>query len=208
MKIIAINGSPNKEGNTHQALAYMSDILKPHGIDTEIVHIGKKAVQGCTACYSCLKRDAKGCIFDDGVNEAAEKIKKAEGIILGSPNYWGGIAGSFKAYLDRLFFSNYGPWLSGKAAGLAVVTRRSGGVGVVHQLTNYLMMSQAVIAPSPYWALAHGMMAGELMKDDEGMQTLREHSHSMAWLIKMINAAKDTVEKPQPEKKVRTNFIR
>jgi multimeric flavodoxin WrbA len=208
MKVIAINGSPNKGGNTYQALSYMADILKTRAIATEIFHIGNQSIQGCIGCKACFKREAKGCVFDDDVNEIATKILSANGFILGSPNYWGGVSGSFKAFLDRLFFSHYGKIFSGKVAGLAAVTRRSGGVGVIHQLTNYLMMNSAIIAPSCYWALAHGNIEGEVMKDDEGLQVFREQAHNMAWLIKMIDTTKNTIDMPRSETKIRTNFIR
>lgn len=208
MKVIAINGSPREGGNTFQVLSHMAGILKTYAIDTEIIHIGKKPVQGCTGCKACFKPDVNGCVFEDAVNETVDKIRHANGFILGSPTYWGGIAGGFKAFLDRLFFSHYEEGFRGKVAGIAVVARRSGGVEVVHQLANYLMMSQTIIAPSRYWALAHGSLEGEVLQDDEGMQILREHAHGMAWLMRMIAATGTTVAAPHPENKLRTNFIR
>lgn len=207
MKVIAINGSPRKNGNTHTALSYMADILKTYAIETEIVSIGNVAVQGCVACNSCFKPEARGCVFDtDSVNETADKMRRANGFILGSPTYWGGVNGSFKAYLDRLFYSNYSQGFGGKVAGLAVVARRSGGVQAVHQLTNYLMLTQAVLAPSRYWALAHGLHKGQLPEDAEGLQILRENIHSMVWLMRMI--AETKVAKPLAEAKIMTNFVR
>lgn len=207
MKVIAINGSPRKEGNTHAALGYMADILKDYGIETEVVNVGNKPVQGCIGCNACFKPDAKGCIFnDDSVNETVAKIRAASGFILGSPTYWGGMAGSLKAYLDRLFYSSYATGFPGKVAGLAVVARRSGGVEVVHQLANYLLLTQAVLAPSRYWALAHGLHKGQVTEDAEGLQIWREHAHGMAWLIRMM--AETKVAMPQSEAKIMTNFIR
>lgn len=209
MKVIAVNGSPRKEGNTYQALAYMAGILQQYDIETEIINIGTKPIQGCTACGACFKPDANGCIYnDDAVNETAAKMLNAEGFILGSPTYCGGIAGSFKAFIDRLFYSNYAKGFQGKVAGLAVVARRSGGVEVVHQLTNYLMLTQAVLAPTRYWMLAHGLHKGEITKDDEGMQILRDHAHQMAWLLKMINATRNAITPPETERKIATNFVR
>lgn len=209
MKVIAINGSPRKDGNTYQALSYMAEILKTYDIDTEIINIGAKPIQGCTACSSCFKPDAKGCVFnDDLVNSTAAKLRPAQGFILGSPTYCGGIAGGFKAFLDRLFYSNYAAGFTGKVAGLAVVARRSGGVEVVHQLANYLMLTQTLLAPSRYWALTHGLHKGEIFKDDEGMQILGEHAHNIAWLIRMINATKDSVPPFASANKVMTNFVR
>lgn len=207
MKVIAINGSPRKDGNTYTALSYMADILKTYAIETEIVSIGSGAVQGCAACNGCFKPEARGCVFDaDSVNETADKMRRANGFILGSPTYWGGMNGSFKAYLDRLFYSNYGQGFGGKVAGLAVTARRSGGVPTVQQLANYLMLTQAILAPARYWALAHGLHKGQLLEDAEGLQILKEHAHSMAWLMRMLAEAK--VPPPQVEAKIMTNFVR
>ena len=209
MQVIALSGSPRKDGNTHAALSYMADILKTNGIDTEIIHIGNKPIQGCTACGACFKPEAKGCIFnDDSVNETVAKMQAADGFILGSPTYWGGIAGSFKAYLDRLFYSSFGKGFAGKVAGLAVAARRSGGEDVVHQLTNYLMLAQAILAPSRYWALAHGLQKGQVLQDEEGLQILREHANNMAWLMQALSASTAIVARPVAEAKVMTNFVR
>lgn len=209
MKVIAINGSPNKDGNTYQALAHMAEILAAYNIETEIVHIGNAPVQGCIGCNSCFKPEAKGCIFTkDSVNETAAKMLAAEGFILGSPTYCGGITGSVKAYLDRVFYSSFAKSFAGKVAGLAVVARRSGGVDAVHQLTNYVMLTQAVLAPASYWLLAHGLRKGEVMQDGEGLQILRGHARNMAWLMQCLNASKNTIPLPKREDRIMTNFIR
>lgn len=209
MKVIAINGSPNKDGNTRQALDLMAETLALHGIETEIVHVGNKPLQGCIGCNGCFKSGEFKCVFnDDAVNVTAEKLKASEGFIIGSPTYFGGIAGTCKAFLDRVFYPNYGGQMARKVGAVAVAARRLGGEDVVHQLNNYLQLVQAVIPPSRYWAMIYGLRKGEITQDLEGMQVLRDNAQSMAWLLKVLDAAQNTIAPYELEAKVMTNFVR
>lgn len=208
MKVIAINGSPRKNGNTSQALKVMADELEQQGIEVEIIQIGQLNIHGCIGCGYCRTSEENHCVFkNDIVNEVAKKMREPEGFILASPTYYAGIAGTMKAFLDRVFYtsSNYFKY---KVATSISVVRRAGGVDVVHQLNNYLNLAQTVISPSQYWTIAYGLEKGEVHQDKEGIQTLRKNAKSMAWLLKIIDAEKEKIPVPVEEDRVMTNFIR
>ena len=208
MKVIAINGSPRTNGNTTMALRAMTDELERQGIETETIQIGKQSIHGCIACGHCAKSEGNKCVFaDDLVNETAQKMRDADGFILGCPTYYAGIPGTMKSFLDRVFYSS-SRYFRLKVATSCAVVRRAGGVDVVHQLNNYLNLAQTVIPPSQYWTIAYGREKGEVEGDGEGMQTLMKNARCMAWLLKLIEAGKGTVPLPEDEKRVMTNFIR
>ena len=208
MKVIAINGSPHKNGNTTLALKTMTDELEKQGIETETIQIGNLSLRGCTACGHCSKSEGNRCVFaDDGLNEIAQKMRNADGFILGCPTYYAGIPGTMKSFLDRVFYTS-SRYFRLKVATSCAVVRRAGGVDVVHQLNNYLNLAQTVIPPSQYWTIAYGRDKGEAAGDGEGMQTLVKNAACMAWLLKLIEAGKDTVPPPENEKRIMTNFIR
>ena len=204
MKVIAINGSPHANGSTYTALTLMGEELNAQGIDYEILQVGSAPVQGCTACGGC--REGKGCVFQDGVNIARAKIQEADGIILGAPTYYGGIAGGAKAFYDRLFYS--GARIQGKVGSAVTVARRSGGEDVFHQLNSYLTLGGAVIAPTSYWNVIHGHNGAEIVQDAEGVAVLKIVARTMAWLIKSLDATKEQFPCPDMKKGVATNFIR
>lgn len=208
MKVIAINGSPRKSGNTSQVLKIMADELEEQGIEVEIIQIGHINIHGCIGCGYCKTSNENHCVFkDDIVNEVAKKMREADGFILASPTYYAGIAGTMKSFLDRVFFtsSNYFKY---KVATSISVVRRAGGVDVVHQLNNYLNLAQTVMPPSQYWTIAYGMAKGEAIEDKEGIQTIRKNARSMAWLLEIIDAGKEKIPVPVEEDHVMTNFIR
>lgn len=208
MKVIALNGSPRKDGNTAAALKIMAEELKKEGIETETVNVGHLAIHGCTACGYCAGSENNECIFkDDPVNETAAKIREADGFILASPTYYAGIAGTMKSFLDRLFYSS-SRHFKYKAAAAVTAVRRTGGIGTLHQLKNYLDLAQTVTPPSQYWTVVYGRAEGEMEQDGEGMQTIRRNARAMAWLIKVIAEGKKTVPLPPDEKRVFTHFIR
>ena len=208
MKVIAINGSPRANGNTAMALKAMTDELERQGIQTETIHVGKEDIHGCIACGHCAESEHNRCLFtSDCVNAVSQKMREADGFILGCPTYYAGIPGTMKSFLDRVFFSS-SRYFRCKVATSAAVVRRAGGVDVVHQLNNYLNLAQVVIPPSQYWTIAYGMDKGEVAGDGEGMQTLRKNAAAMAWLLKLIEYGKDAVPLPENGKRVMTNFIR
>jgi len=206
MKIIAINGSPRVNGSTGTALAYLAEELKKHGVETEIVHIGDKPIQGCTGCAVCHRKGDRKCVYDDIVNVLTDKIAAADGLVLGAPVYYGGIAGGAKSVYDRLFYKGLDIKL--KVCAAVTATRRSGGSTVYNQLNNYFTIMGGLIAPVTYWNAIHGANGDEIPQDIEGMGTLRHLAESMAWLLKMKEATKDSVPIPEMKKTVWTNFIR
>ncbi len=210
MKTIAINGSPNKHGNTYWRLKTMADDLEKYDIETEIVHIGAGKIQGCTGCMKCVESKEALCVINnDIVNKTAIKIHDAEGIILGAPTYYGGIGGSMKSFLDRLFFPSM-DMFANKVSSAVVALRRSGGDNALHQLHNYLLVNRTIIAPQPYWLEVHGSEPGEVIQDAEGIQNIIENARSMAWLIKLIDTNKGKMDPPPLEERILTkfNFIR
>lgn len=208
MNVVALNGSPRKDGNTAIVLERMAEQLAAEGIGTDIVHIGSGKVQGCTGCFRCVESPETLCVIDnDDVNQVATKIRAADGVILGAPTYYGGIPGSMKAYLDRLFFPST-EMMANKVATAFVVQRRSGGDDALHQLHNYLRVNHMILAPQKYWLIVHGMHPGEVLRDAEGMQNIVENAKSMAWLIRLIAANKGIIDPPPLTPRIATNYIR
>lgn len=211
MKVIAINGSPKKEGNTFHALNIVGDELLADGIEFEILHIGHKLLHGCTACGKCAENKDEKCSFGaDGLNEWIQTIKAADGLILGSPVHYSGIGGTMKCFLDRLFYVSgaNGNMFRHKVGAAVVAVRRTGGSATLDHLYHYLTYAEMLIATSNYWNVIHGRAPGEVSRDDEGVQTMRVLGKNMAWLMKIKEAASVSIPAPEKEKKVITNFIR
>jgi len=205
MKVIAVNGSHNPDGNTFYALKVMCDELNAQGIETEILQIGMDAVQGCIGCSHCRNEVSGLCVFDDIVNEHAEKIKAADGVIFGAPVHYAGVSGDMKSYMDRLFYSSSKQFARKVAAGVVAV-RRSGGVASFDQLGRYFSIAGMIVAPSCYWNVIHGDAKGEVLQDFEGVDTLKTVAANMGWLIRVL--AETKVELPKIPARRKTNFIR
>lgn len=211
MKVIAVNGSPHKEGNTYLALAQVGKTLTESGIDFEIIHVGNKAVRGCIACGQCAKnRDEKCTITTDPVNQWIQQLKQADGIIIGSPVHFAGIAGTMKSFLDRAFYVSgvNGGLFRQKVAAAVVAVRRSGGSATFDSLNHYLTYSEMMLATSNYWNIIHGRIPGEATQDGEGVQVMEVLGRNMAWLLQMREQTKDTIPAPTAVGKMMTNFIR
>jgi len=211
MKVIAINGSPHKDGNTFHAFNMVGKELKAAGIEFEILHIGHKTIHGCMACNNCaINKDEECSIKTDMVNECVQKMKEADGILIGSPVYYSGIAGTMKCFLDRAFYvaGVNGNLFRHKVGAALVAVRRSGGSATLDSLNHYLTYSEMMVATSSYWNIIHGTREGEAEDDAEGKQIMHTLGKNMAWMLKMKEAAGETVEAPVKVKKVMTNFIR
>jgi multimeric flavodoxin WrbA len=206
MKVIAFNGSPHGDGGVvHKGLSVLAGELEKDGIAVEIVHVGNQKIRGCIDCRKCQQLGR--CVFDDDlVNRCAEKLSDADGIVLGSPTYYGGIAGTFKSFLDRLFFP--GPDLRYKVGAVVVSLRRSGGIPVFQELSNYLNLTQVITVPGIYWNALHGNTAKEALEDEEGIQIMAAIGRNMAWLLKTIALGKEKIPCPVLEPRKWTNFIR
>ncbi|WP_225071355.1 flavodoxin family protein [Desulfuromonas sp. CSMB_57] len=211
MKVAAFNGSPNKEGNTYYAITIVAKELETEGIETEIFHVGDKTIRGCIACAQCIKNKNEECVLPgDEVNEWIQKMKQADGIILGSPVHYSAIGGTMKAFLDRAFYvtSFNNGMLRHKVGASVVAVRRSGGLPTFDQLNNYLCYSEMLIATSNYWNVIHGTLPGEAVQDEEGVQIMRVLGKNMAWLMKIVENGQGKIVPPEREKKRFMNFIR
>jgi len=211
MKVIAINGSPKEEGNTFRALTMVGDQLQEEGIDFEIIHVGHKLIHGCMGCGKCgVNKDEECSIKTDDVNKWIQKLKVADGIIIGSPVYYSGIAGTMKCFLDRVFYvaGVNGGLFRHKVAASVVALRRTGGSATFDSMNHYLSNSELIVATANYWNVIHGRNVGEVTQDLEGTQIMRILGKNMVWLLKMKETARGLVEEPPQEQKVTTNFIR
>jgi multimeric flavodoxin WrbA len=211
MKVIAINGSPNAKGNTYYSLEQVGEALTTEGIEFETIHIGNKIIRGCLACGGCGKNQNERCVIaNDELNDCIQKLKEADGILLGSPVHFSGIAGTMKSFLDRAFYvtSVNGGLLRHKVGASVVAVRRSGGVATFDALNHYINYAEMIMPASNYWNVIHGTAPAEVKDDDEGQQILRVLGKNMAWLMKTLAAGKTQVPAIPKEDKVFTNFIR
>ena len=211
MKVVAFNGSPRKDGNTYHALSVVGEALMEAGIEFEQIQVGNKLVRGCTACMGCVKNRDERCVFvDDGVNDWIQKMKEADGILLGAPVHFAGIAGTMKSFLDRAFYvtSVNNSMLRHKVGATVVAVRRSGGVSTFDSINHYITYSEMIMPATNYWNVTHGLKPGEAGQDGEGNQIMRVLGKNMAWLLKVLAAGKPLVAPVVPEKKEMTNFIR
>lgn len=205
MKVLLINGSPNKEGCTYTALREVEDTLQKNGIETELLYLGKKPIAGCIACGSCMKTGH--CFHEDKVQEVQKRLDEFDGIIIGSPVYYSAPAGQLIAFLNRLFYSAGGR-MAGKLGASVVSCRRGGASATFEQLNQYFTISNMPIVSSQYWNSVHGFTPEDVRRDEEGLQTMRTLGQNMAWLLKCIDSGKKAgIEMPEYEPRLWTHFI-
>lgn len=204
-KILLINGSPRKNGNTYAALSEVASALEAEGMETYIISIGTKAVQGCIACNKCAELGR--CVFKDELyNTVRAKIEEGiAGLIVGSPTYYAGPNGSLCALLDRVFYS-CGGMLQYKPATAIAVCRRGGASAALDRLNKYFTINNMPVVSSQYWNIVHGRTPGEVSQDAEGLQTMRVLGRNMAWLLKSIEQSGQSI--PEREERIMTNFVR
>lgn len=204
MKVLLINGSPRKAGNTFIALSEVASALESCGVTAQIISIGSKAVQGCIACNKC--HELGRCVFQDKLyNDVREALADADGLIVGSPVYYAGPNGSLCALLDRVFYSNR-KLLKYKPAASVAVCRRGGASATFDRLNKYFTIYNMPVVSSQYWNNVHGLLPGEAVQDAEGLQIMRTLGRNMAWLLKNLKAG--AIPPPEAEELQRTNFIR
>lgn len=205
MKVLLLNGSPHAGGSTYTALHEMEKVFQAEGIETEFVHVGNQNIRGCMGCGGC--RTARKCVFDDVVNEVAEKFREADGLVVGSPVYFASANATLIALLDRLFYSR--GFDTTMKVGAAVCSARRGGLtATFDELNKYFAISGMPIASGRYWNGIHGNNAEEAKQDGEGMVMMRALAQNMAFLMKSIALGKAQYGLPEREPPVFTNFIR
>ncbi len=204
MKVLLVNGSPRREGNTSIALSEVARTLKAEGIDTQTVAIGTKAVQRCIACRKCAQLGR--CVFQDALyEEVLAALPEADALIVGSPVYYAGPNGSLCALLDRLFYSS-GHLLRYKPAAAVAVCRRGGASATFDRLNKYFTINNMPVISSIYWNSVHGRTPGEAVEDAEGLQTMRVLARNVARMLK--HGPRHDEVLPEAEPRVMTNFIR
>lgn len=212
MKVVAINGSPKKEGNTAQALKVLLGEVEEKGIETELITIGHKDIRGCIGCGRCRDAQNGTCVAFSGdtVNEVFPKLAAADAIVLGSPTYFAGVNGTMKAFLDRIFyvsFSNGGLFRLKYGTAVAVL-RRGGGTAAFDELNKFFQISEMTIASGCYWSGVHGLTPGEMQQDLEGLKILRTQGRNLAYLLQLSEYGHHHIAKPDAEPPLATNFVR
>lgn len=205
MKVLMINGSPRRGGNTSIALEEMVKVFEKYGVETEILDIGMKDIRGCIACGKCYETGK--CSIDDIVNEAAPKFEAADGLVVASPVYYASPNGTILSFLDRLFYSSHFDKTMKVGASIAVA-RRGGCSATFDVLNKYFTISGMPVASSQYWNSVHGRLVGEANEDGEGLQTMRTLAENMTFLMRSIELGKREFGLPAKEPRVSTNFIK
>jgi len=209
MKVLLVNGSPHKNGCTYTALTEVEKELNKEGIKTEIFWLGVKPISGCIACGSCRKTGK--CVFNDVVNEFAEKCSEADGFIFGTPVHYAAASGALTSFMDRLFYStsSNSDLFRLKPAAAVISARRSGTTVTYDQINKYFGINQMPIISSRYWNMVHGNTPEEVKKDEEGIQIMHILGKNMAYYLKCQEAGKKAgIKQPEVETTTFTNFIR
>ena len=205
MKVLIINASPRKESNTQIGLDEMCGVFASEGIDVECIAIGRQVVRGCVACGGCAKLGK--CVFDDIVNEIAEKFEQADGLVIASPVYYASANGTLISLLDRLFYSTQ--FDKTMKVGAAIACARRGGITATwDELNKYFGISGMPIASGQYWNGIHGAAPGQAAEDAEGLQQMRTTARNMAFLMKSIALGREQFGLPEREPAEFTNFVR
>ncbi len=205
MYVLILNGSPRKNGNTTLAVAELEKVFVEEGVEVETVQVGGRDIRGCMACNFC-KREGH-CVFDDLVNELAPKLEACDGLVVASPVYFASANGSLISLLDRLFYSTLFDKRMKVGASVAVA-RRGGASATFDELNKYFTINGMPVASSHYWNSVHGLLPGEAVQDEEGLQTMRSLARNMTFLMKSIALGKDAYGLPEKEEPRKTNFIR
>lgn len=187
MKVVGINGSARKDGNTEIIMRMVADEIEKHDIDTELIQLAGKTVAPCRGCFACRGRG--NCIFrDDAFGEVFEKMVAADGILLGSPVYSADVTATMKAFLERagvIVATNPG-LLRHKVGASVVAVRRAGGMTAVDTLNHFLLNKEVMVCGSTYWNMVYGKDVGDVLDDEEGMSNMRNLGENMAWAMEKI----------------------
>lgn len=207
MKVLLVNGSPRKHGNTNVALTEISKQLAKHEIDSEIVWIGNKPLHGCCACGKCKESTIGQCVFNDDVcNSVINKMATSDAIVIGSPVYYGQPTGQILSVQQRMLYAG-GAYFVDKPAAVVCICRRGGGTAAFQTLQMPFQMMNMPIVTSQYWNIAYGREEGQVSQDIEGMQTMRTLANNMAWMLKKVHGM-NTTDVPEREQWTPMHFIR
>jgi multimeric flavodoxin WrbA len=205
LKVLMLNGSPRENGNVALAFREMEQVFKENNVEYENILLGRTDIRGCIACETCRKNGK--CVFDDIVNELAGKFEESDGLVIGSPVYYGSANGTLMSALQRLFYST--PFDKSLKVGASVVSaRRSGCTATFDELNKFFTLSNMPVASSQYWNNIYGWEPGEGSADDEGRQVMRVLARNMVFLMQSIVLGKDQIGLPKTEDRVWTNFTR
>jgi len=211
MKVLMVNGSANLEGCTFTALTEVGKALEKQGIEYEIFQLGSKPIRDCIGCKKCFEGK---CIFnDDDVNKFVEMAREADGFVFGSPVYYAHPSGRLLSFLDRAFYCSSsavdGHPFNFKPGSAVISARRAGTTASFDVINKYFTIAMMPIISSSYWNMVHGVSPEDVMKDLEGLQTMRNIGANMAWMLKNIACGKEHgIGLPEVEKGTRTSFIR
>ena len=203
-KVLMLNGSPRENGNIAVGFREMQKIFDELNVEYECINLGKKDVRGCIACGTC--GNTGKCVFNDVVNEISEKFEKADGLVVGSPVYYGCANGTLVSALQRVFYSSHFEKRM-KVGASVVCARRSGCTATFDELNKFFTISNMPVATSQYWNNIHGGADGEADQDEEGKQTMRVLARNMVFLMRSIDLGKEQIGLPDKEDHVWTNFI-
>jgi len=189
MKVIALNGSARKDGNTAILIKQVFGELEEQNIETEMIQLSGQRIRGCIACYKCFENKDRKCnVKDDMVNDYIERMLEADGIILASPTYFADVSSELKALIDRagLVAKANGDMFRRKVGAAIVAVRRGGSIHAFDSLNHFFLISQMVVPGSCYWNMGFGLEIGDVEKDEEGLQTMKILGQNMAWLLNKI----------------------
>lgn len=189
MKVIAFNGSPRVNGNTHQALEMVLEELRKEGIETELIDICREDMHACRACGACKRNMDEKCIMgDDRLNEYVQKVKAADGILIGSPVYFGSMTAQTKALIDRLGYIAManGAMFKRKVGAALAINRRAGALCTFDEINKLFLISQMIVPGSSYWNVGNALKPGDIASDEEGERIFRTLGQNMAWLLKKL----------------------
>ena len=189
MKVLAINGSPRKDGNTAALINHALAAVEKEGIETESISLAGKKLHGCIACYKCAENKDRRCVIDDDVNGLIEKMLEADAIVLGSPTYFANVSSEMKALIDRagLVTRVNGDLLKRKVGAAVVAVRRAGSVTAFDAINHFFLIEQMIVPGSIYWNMGIGMNKGDVEGDEEGVSTMKTLGENIAWLLKALH---------------------
>src|ERR1017187_3616430 len=188
-KVVALNGSARKGGNTAILLRYVLKELEKEGIETELIELSGAKIHGCLACRKCSTKKNRRCSqTGDMGNFYIGKMEEADGILLGSPTYVADISPEIKALMDRacLVSKANGGMFRRRVGAAVVAVRRAGAIHAFDALNHFFLISEMIVPGSSYWNIGYGLDIGDVEKDEEAIQTMKTLGQNMSWLLKKL----------------------